>query len=55
MRVLYWCDPQQDGPRTLDRILDVLTALNTRGELPDLSSLAGFQGKDTKGTMEAKE
>ena len=34
---------QRDIPRTWDRILDVLTTLNTRGELPDLSAVAGFQ------------
>jgi hypothetical protein len=37
------CDQQQDIPRTWDKILDALTALNTQGLLPDLSSISGFQ------------
>ena len=37
------CDQQQDIPRTWDRILESLTALNTQGLLPDLSSLSGFK------------
>jgi len=32
-----YCDPQQDIPRTWDKILDTLTALNSQGLLPDLS------------------
>ncbi len=39
---LAYCDQQQAIPRTWDRILDTLTALNTQGLLPDLSSLSGF-------------
>jgi hypothetical protein len=30
-------------PRIWDRIIDTLATLNTRGELPDLSALSGFQ------------
>ena len=37
------CAPERGIPRTWDKILDTLAALNSRGELPDLSSLAGFQ------------
>jgi hypothetical protein len=37
-----YCDQRQDIPRTWDKILDSLTALNTQGLLPDLSSLSGF-------------
>jgi hypothetical protein len=37
------CDPEQAIPRTWDKIFDTLTALNTQGLLPDLSSLSGFQ------------
>jgi hypothetical protein len=33
------CDPERMIPRTWDKILDTLTALNTQGLLPDLSSL----------------
>jgi len=42
-----YCTPQQDIPRTWDRIIDVLTTLNTQGLLPDLSLVAGcLQRKD---------
>ncbi len=41
-----YCDQQQAIPRTWDRILDTLTALNTQGLLPDLSSLSGFLRRD---------
>ena len=37
-----YCDQQQDIPRTWDHILDVLSALNSEGLLPDLSSLSGL-------------
>ena len=37
------CAPERAIPRTWDKIIDSLAALNSRGELPDLSSLAGFQ------------
>jgi site-specific DNA recombinase len=37
------CAPERDIPRTWDKILDTLAALNSRGELPDLSAVAGFQ------------
>lgn len=40
------CAPEQAIPRTLNRILDTLAALNTQGLLPDLSHIAGFQDKD---------
>jgi DNA invertase Pin-like site-specific DNA recombinase len=41
------CDLQRDIPRTWDKILDELAALNTRGELPDLSVISGFlHGED---------
>ena len=40
------CGPERGIPRTWDKILDSLTALNSRGELPDLSVLAGFQHPD---------
>lgn len=33
------CAPHRDIPRTWDRILGILTSLNTRGELPDLTHL----------------
>lgn len=37
------CDLERDIPRTWDKILDTLTALNSEGLLPDLSSLSGFR------------
>lgn len=37
------CAPERGIPRTWDKILDTLAALNSRDELPDLSALAGFQ------------
>jgi DNA invertase Pin-like site-specific DNA recombinase len=37
------CAPERAIPRTWDRIIDSLAALNSRGELPDLSALAGFR------------
>jgi len=40
------CPPERVIPRIWDKILDTLTALNSRGLLPDLSSLAGFQRRD---------
>jgi site-specific DNA recombinase len=40
------CDLQRDIPRTWDRILDELAALNMRGELPDLSVISGFLHRD---------
>ena len=36
------CDPQQDIPRTWDKILETLTALNSEGLLPNLSVVPGF-------------
>jgi len=40
------CAPQRDAPRTWDGILEELAALNTRGELPDLSVISGFLHRD---------
>ncbi len=40
------CDPQRDIPRTWDKILEELAALNMRGELPDLSVISGFLRRD---------
>jgi DNA invertase Pin-like site-specific DNA recombinase len=37
------CAPERDIPRTWDRIIDTLVALNTQGLLPDLSALSGFR------------
>jgi hypothetical protein len=37
-----YCDPQQDIPRTWDKIIDSLAALNSEGLLPDLSAISGF-------------
>jgi hypothetical protein len=34
--------PARDIPRTWNKILEELAALNTRGELPDLSAISGF-------------
>ncbi len=48
------CDQQRDVPRTWDRILDVLSKLNTQGLLPDLSSLFGSWSKDTRGEISEK-
>ena len=36
------CPPERDIPRTWDKILDTLTALNSQGLLPDLLKLAAF-------------
>lgn len=42
------CDHQRDIPRTWDQILEGLAALNSRGQLPDLSVISGFSyGEDT--------
>jgi|CZKV01.1.fsa_nt_gi DNA invertase Pin-like site-specific DNA recombinase len=38
-----YCDQRQDIPRTWDHILDVLTALNSEGLLPDLSMISTLQ------------
>lgn len=38
----FGCAPQRAIPRTWDQILEELAALNTRGELPDLSVISGF-------------
>jgi len=38
--------PKRTTPRTWDTILDELAALNTRGELPDLSVIPGFLHHD---------
>ena len=40
------CDLQRDIPRTWDKILEELAALNMRGELPDLSVISGFLHRD---------
>jgi DNA invertase Pin-like site-specific DNA recombinase len=40
------CDLQRDIPRTWDKILDTLAALNAQGNLPDLSAVTGFQRRD---------
>lgn len=40
--IFLLCDPSRYGPRTLDKIIDTLIMLDTRGELPDLSSIPGF-------------
>jgi len=42
------CDPNQDTPRTLDKIFDNLVALNDAGELPDLSELFGCEQKSSE-------
>jgi site-specific DNA recombinase len=42
------CAPERGIPRTWDKILDALTALNTQGLLPDLSFLTGLQKHDNK-------
>jgi hypothetical protein len=55
-------DPHRDIPRTWDRLFDILTAVNTRGELPMLVQIDGceqlvetapkkysFQSKPNKG------
>ena len=34
-------DPHRDIPRTFDRIIDILAAACTRGQLPNLSTIAG--------------
>jgi hypothetical protein len=36
------CDLQRDIPRTWDKILDTLAALNSQGLLPDLSLIPGY-------------
>jgi site-specific DNA recombinase len=36
------CDPEQDIPRTWDRIIDILARLNATDQLPDLSLVPGF-------------
>ena len=40
------CAPERAIPRTRERIIDTLAALNSRGELPDLSLISGFQHRD---------
>jgi DNA invertase Pin-like site-specific DNA recombinase len=46
------CAPERAIPRTWDKIIDTLAALNSRGELPDLSALDGFQhGGDATNLM----
>jgi hypothetical protein len=47
-------DQQRDGPRTLDRILASLIRLNTLGQLPDLSVIAGFGKHDNKAAEQTK-
>ena len=47
MKLLYLTsDLQRDIPRTWDKILDTLAALNAQGNLPDLSAVTGFQHCD---------
>jgi site-specific DNA recombinase len=47
-----YCTPEQDIPRTWDRIIEVLTTLNTQGLLPDLSVVAGcLHRKDATNPM----
>jgi hypothetical protein len=41
--------PQRAIPRIWDQILEELAALNTRGELPDLSVISGFLHRDDAG------
>jgi site-specific DNA recombinase len=45
------CDQQRDAPRTWDRILEVLSRLNTSGDLPDFSFVAGFEQLDVEGSQ----
>jgi hypothetical protein len=33
------CDQQRDGPRTLDRLWESLTRLNSLGQLPDVTKI----------------
>lgn len=40
--ILDDCSPERTIPRTWDKIIEELSALNTRGELPDLSFLSSF-------------
>jgi DNA invertase Pin-like site-specific DNA recombinase len=40
------CAPERGIPRTWDKILDTLAALNTQGLLPDLSAVAGLRKQD---------
>lgn len=40
------CAPERAIPRTWDRIIDSLAALNTQGLLPDLSAVAGLKKHD---------
>jgi site-specific DNA recombinase len=49
------CAPVRDIPRTWDRIIDNLNALNIRGELPDLSKIPGFERKHTGEEKSLKE
>jgi len=44
-----FCDQQQYIPRTWDRILEKLSALNSDGLLPDLSLLAGLKHRGDAG------
>lgn len=39
--------PERDIPRTWDRLLDILSALNTQGKLPDLSIISAFKQTDS--------
>ena len=43
-------DPERNIPRTRDRLLDILTKLNTAGQLPDLPPIFGSQRKHTENT-----
>jgi hypothetical protein len=49
------CCPKRDVPRTWDRILDTLAKLNAQGLVPDLSTIPGFQSKNTREKELVKE
>ena len=47
--------PERDIPRTWDRLIDNLTALNAQGLLPDLSVVVGLQEKNTSDEISLEE
>jgi hypothetical protein len=47
--------PHRALPRTWDRLLNILTTLNTNGQLPDLSSFSYFQDKHNRMEIMKKE
>jgi len=49
------CGPERDVPRTWDRLLNILTTLNTNGQLPDLSSFSYFHDNDNRIEIVKKE